>query len=206
MLSSSALVRRSLGALLVAAVVLAACSSDAAAPDTTLPATATTTTTVQPASSAEPSTTTTTAAPSTAPPTSRPAEIEAELIRVLDGANSVFTLDPIDPDTPLIDEFYAEEMGSTLRSSLVERVESGERYAGMFEVIGDRSVEIDGTTATVLECGLDAISIVGADGAVVSPPDAEPVLRVYTLELSSNGWKLASIGLPGDERESCDGL
>ncbi len=200
MLSPSELAPRLAWLLVVAMLAFAACSSDAAAPTTTEP---TTSTAAEPTTTTAPSTTSTTASPSTAPPTSSEAEIQAELVRVLDGANSVFAIDPIDPDTPLIDEFYEAGFGQRVRANLLQDESDGLAYFGRFEIVAVESVELSGSSARVVACGLDGVGARSEDGVIVVEPDAAAFRRAYELERVDEAWVLAGVQFPGEQREEC---
>ncbi len=147
---------------------------------------------------------TTATSPTDAPPSTSRADLEAELIAVIEGSNEVFYLDPIDPDSPLIDQYYEPELAETTRLSFVGRQERNESYFGQFARVSvDDIVVIDGT-ATVVECGIDAIGVVDAEGEVLVEPDEAALLRTYVLHQSANGaWRITSISF-GLEEQQCD--
>ena len=180
---------------LAVALVAAACTSEAAAPPVTQELTTTTV-----------ATTSTTAAPTTT--TTEPAEptleeIEAELIRVVEGADSVFLVDPIDPDTPLIDEFYTEELREGVRETLQQSRDDGETYFGFVDPISPETVSLDGDSAMITACVLDGIGVRDANDDVVVEPAASAVLVVYEFRRVNDDWFLAGVSFPGPERETC---
>ncbi len=186
---------------LAALVSATACTDEASPPVST--AELTTTIVVQESTTTEASTTTTAPEP-TAPPTSSQEEIEAELIATLDGADSIFYLDPIDPDSPILDRYYVPQMAADLRLALSARLEAGHRYEGVFERRNIIDIVIEGRSATVVECGLDAIAAIGADGTVVVESDEVPYIRAYELVLGDDGlWRVGDISF-GSEKQQCE--
>lgn len=190
--------------MLTALVSATACTTEASPPVST--AQLTTTIVVQEPTTTAASTTATTAttAPeSTAPPTSSQAEIEAELIRVLDGGNEVFYLNPPDPESPLLDRYYTPEEAALLRRAFEQDLEDGVHLEGEFIRVFVDSVEVDGDSAVVVECGIDAFIAIGPEGEVLTEVDQVALLRNYELERAADGnWRIKNTTF-GPERTEC---
>lgn len=182
-------------------LAFAACSSDAAAPTTTEP---TASTAVELTTTTAPSTTSTTAPPSTAPPTSSEAEIEAELVRVVEGSYEPFYLSPIDPSTSLIDQFYEPELAAAVRANMSRDAEAGNTYFGEF-VLGEvRDTRLSEISATLVACGIDSIGARSPNGEIVVQPDDEPLLRTYEFQASEGLWLLANVTIDGAPDVPCE--
>ncbi len=185
---------------LAALVSATACTDEASPPVST--AELTTTIVVQESTTTEASTTTTAPEP-TAPPTSSQEEIEVELIATLDGINDLFAGGP-DPDSPLIDQFYDAELADTVRGNFADRVAESAVYEGRFERLSIESIEIDGSTAQVLECGIDAVATISASGEVLVAADDVGFLRRYEMTLGDDGqWRVSLISF-GLEKTPCE--
>ena len=193
--------RRPASVLVVAlALVAAACTSEATAPVVTTPeVTQEPTTTV--------AITSTTAAPTTT--TTEPAEptleeIKAELIRVVEGADSVFLLDPIDPDTPLIDEFYAPDLGEAVRGNLRVDRDNGDSYFGTVDPIDPQEVVVEDETASITACVLDGIGSRDESGNTLVEPATQSYIVRYDFVRVGDVWLLDALFFPGSEREPCE--
>ncbi len=66
------------------------------------------------------------------------------------------------------------------------------------------AIEIVLKEATVLSCNLDATSLLDEDGGVVIPADEVRYLRLTTLQLLTNGWRVTDTGFLDETKTPCD--
>lgn len=181
-----------------------ACRVDAAAPVPTMQLAPT-------------STPITTEPPITEPPTSevsatngatttedpRVAEVEAAVKASRDVQVEVLT-NPDEPVARMEDVATGQALEATVRNTLSTRAE-GREVVGTFTGIPIRTEITSDTTATHLQCGLDALATYSAEGELLVPADRTAFVLRYDLERGAAGtWKVGRISFEGSEEEACE--
>ncbi len=175
---------------LVSALGLAGCSggSDAAVPPTVL---LTTTTTAPTTTTTEP-TTTTTEDPNL-----------AEIRAVYEEYFQYLPTYGITVDEEVLEQFAADPLltRATERLSLYE-AESYQMGRAEYD-IHILGIEIEGSSAVVTSCDLDAVSLLDKNGEEIIPADDFRYLRTTELQLLDQGWRITDSGL-GEEKTVCE--
>lgn len=188
--------RRCSAALLGAVFVLAACSSE---PESTAPTVELSTTTV----TTLPPTTETTEAPTTTEDP-RIAEVEAA-VEGLRMAQIRVLLEP-ETDVETLGAFAVGDLLQDLQDSTLRSRADGRTFEGGFS---RRTVAIDWVSdseATLTECGLDGVAVLGASDEVVVAADEVAVLREVSIvrSLVEERWLVSKISFVGEEKQECE--
>ncbi len=187
--------RRPWTAALALAAVLAGCTggSDEAAP---IPTVELTTSTV-------PTTTTTTEPTTTAPPTTEDPNI-ALVEAAYRGHYAYGRTYGLEIHEEELRAVTAEPLLSykieRLRFYEAEGIEFGENVYD----IHITNIELEGTTAIVTSCNLDAGSLIYPNGDVYVPADEVRYVRVTELALLDIGWRVTDTGFSEGGKTACD--
>lgn len=106
-------------------------------------------------------------------------------------------------DTGVLEQFAADpvltQMVETIGGYETEAYQVGQNDFDI-HILG---IEVNGSTATITSCDLDAVSLVDKDGEEIIAADEFRYLRTTELQLLDQGWRVTRSGL-GEARTVCE--
>ena len=128
----------------------------------------------------------------------------AEIMVAYEGTLAYLVTFGISTENAMIGDFAAEPVVSYMDEIITGWAAKGYQIGPSEYDIHILSVDIDGDTAVISSCNLDAITLLSESGAEVIPADTERYLRTTELERLEQGWRVIASGLDGEEKTPCD--